>query len=69
MEREIVESTNVASIGYDPATSTLEVAFNSGSVYQYSDVPADVFTKFLSAESKGKFLNSVIKSEYDAHKV
>ncbi|MCP5738016.1 KTSC domain-containing protein, partial [Klebsiella pneumoniae] len=27
-------------MGYDPATSTLEIAFHGGGIYQYARVPA-----------------------------
>ena len=64
MNRIPVVSSNVASGGYDPMTHTLEVEFNSGSVYQYFDVPQGVYDAFMSAESKGGFLNSDIKGVY-----
>ena len=34
MYRESVESSNIASIGYDEASRTLEVEFLNGSVYE-----------------------------------
>jgi hypothetical protein len=39
MERHSVTSSNVKSIGYDASSSTLEVEFNSGGIYQYYSVP------------------------------
>ena len=35
MMRIPVASSNVATVGYDEATNTLEVEFKDGSVYQY----------------------------------
>jgi uncharacterized protein len=64
MERIPVESSNVASIGYDSDTSTLEVEFQSGSVYQYFDVPEHVFDGFVQAPSKGQYLNHEIRDAY-----
>ena len=43
MNRSPVSSINVASVGYDGSTLTLEVEFLSGSVYQYFDVPNAVY--------------------------
>ena len=44
MERQNVESSLAISVGYDPATSTLEIEFKtSGAVWQYYDVPESVF--------------------------
>lgn len=45
--------------------SVLQIRFNSDSVYQYSDVPADVFDSLLRSVSKGLYFNSYIKDVYD----
>ena len=59
-----VSSSNIAAIGYIASAQILQVDFSSGARYRYYDVPAAVFTAFLNAPSKGRFLNHVIKSEY-----
>jgi len=64
MERFPVNSSNVASAGYDNATATLEVEFNNGHIYQYFDVPGQVYEEFRQAPSPGQFLNSSIKGAY-----
>ena len=64
MERISVQSSNVAEVGYDPNTMTLEVAFHSGGIYQYFDVPGSLFQEMLQAESVGRFLNLYIKNSY-----
>jgi hypothetical protein len=64
MERINVASSNINSIGYDEATNTLEVEFQSGSIYQYSGVPEDEYEGLLSASSKGRYLNTHIKDRY-----
>lgn len=61
MERTPVESSTVASIGYDPNDATMEVEFHTGAVYLYYDVPQDFFASFMAAESKGQFANLVLK--------
>ncbi len=57
-------SSNVAEIGYDAPTMTLEVAFHDGSVYQYFDVPERVYQEFMRADSKGKFQNANIRYNF-----
>ena len=64
MIRTPVDSSNVAEIGYDLSTQTLEVQFKDGNVYQYFDVPQNVYDSLLSANSKGQFLNREIKVNY-----
>jgi uncharacterized protein DUF87/KTSC domain-containing protein len=64
MNREPVSSSNVASIGYDPQTMTLEVEFLSGAVYQYFDVPEDEYASLVGADTVGGYLNRNIKGRY-----
>lgn len=64
MKRIPVTSSNIAQVGYDPETQTLEVEFHSGAVYQYFDVPQSVYDALMNAESIGGFLNSQIKGVY-----
>ena len=64
-EMQYVDSSNVEAIGYDAATQQLHVRFlKSGLTYIYYDVEAWVFEEFLQADSKGIFLNSRIKPNY-----
>ncbi len=64
MIRTPVSSSNIASIGYDQKTQTLEVEFLKSGVYQYFDVPQAVYEEFIKAESKGKYLANQIKGNY-----
>jgi hypothetical protein len=64
MEQIPVDSSNIASIGYDPGSQTLQVEFQGGRVYQYFDVPEGVFQEFLAASSKGKFFHANIKGSF-----
>ena len=64
MERTPIDSTNLASVGYDPGSRTLEVEFQGGRVYQYFDVPPTRFRELLQADSAGRVLNTRIKGTY-----
>lgn len=54
MERSRVESSVIASIGYDAATSVLEVEFHNGGVYRYFLVPPSVYRALAGAASIGR---------------
>jgi len=69
MDRTTVSSSNLRSIGYEPESSTLEVEFNSGSVYQYHGVPQEVFDSLMQAGSKGTCFNANIKNSYGTTKL
>lgn len=62
--RHTVPSSNVAEIGYDADSRTLEVMFRNGAVYQYFEVPQAVWEELDRASSAGSYLNSVIKGAY-----
>ena len=64
-EMIFVDSSNVEAIGYDPATRELHVRFvKSGETYVYYEVEEWVFEDFKRSDSKGTFLNTVIKVQY-----
>jgi hypothetical protein len=65
MEREAVSSSNLASVGYNPETETLEVEFaKTGRVYEYYNVPQFMYDRLLNASSIGTFFNVEIKNSY-----
>ncbi|WP_353507351.1 KTSC domain-containing protein [Gimibacter soli] len=57
-------SSNIASLRYDDVTSTLEVTFLSGAVYQYYDVPSNIWDGLKNAGSKGTFMHQSVKGYY-----
>lgn len=61
MDRRYVSSSNIASIGYDSIAQVLEVEFLNGAVYQYYDVPEELYEGLMAANSHGKNLNEFIK--------
>lgn len=63
-----VESSNIASIGYDAAKQKLAVGFKGGGLYTYNGVPAELYEEFLSAPSVGSFFHSNIRNAFDVEK-
>ncbi len=69
MERYAVASSNNTSVGYDATTETLEVEFLNGSIYQYYNVPPQMYEQLMQEGSKGRFLNTYIKNAYPYSRV
>ncbi|MEM4204933.1 MAG: KTSC domain-containing protein [Candidatus Methanomethylicaceae archaeon] len=69
MLRHQVESSNLRSVGYDEATRTLEIEFHSGGIYQYYDVPPEVYQELLCAPSLGKYFHAHIRNIYQYKRV
>jgi hypothetical protein len=59
-----VTSTAISQIEYDELSQELIVTFTSSRVYTYYGVPRDVYSRFLCAESKGRFFNEYVKDRY-----
>lgn len=69
MKREIVSSSNLASIGYDSENEILEIEFNHGGVYQYFNVPEEVYEELISADSHGRYFAANIRNDYEYQKI
>ena len=62
MNRAPVNSSNVASIGFE--AGVLEVEFTSGRVYQYFGVPASVYNILMLSPSVGESFDEDVKGKY-----
>lgn len=62
MKREIVRSSNLASIGYDESSEILEIEFLNGGIYQYLNVPVDVYEELMNAKSHGTYFSANIRN-------
>lgn len=68
-EMIIVQSSNVASIGYDTDTQTLYVQFLNGNIYMYKGVPIFEFENLRTASSVGSYLNRNFKNVYPYERI
>jgi hypothetical protein len=59
-----VKSTLLASVTYDIGESLLQIEFHDGAIYRYFAVPAAIHNGLLTADSKGSYFNSHIRSRF-----
>jgi len=64
MDRQSVKSSNILSIGYDLETQTLEIEFRDGGIYQYYNVPENIYSGLMNTNSHGSFFHTNIKNTY-----
>jgi hypothetical protein len=69
IQRQPVNSSDIASIGYDDASETLEIEFKATGVYRYFSVPKNVYDEFARTPSPGKFFLQHIKAKYAWEKI
>lgn len=63
-----VASSNLWAVDYNPQTRTLTIQFRSGRIYEYYNVPQNVFDGLLAAPSKGRYHHRYIK-RYSYHRI
>ena len=61
-------STVISKYYYKPDLQILTIVYVSGMVYDYLDVPQEIFDEFRAAYSKGIYLNKNIKPFFKYNK-
>ncbi len=70
MKRIPVDSSNLASVGYEESQQILEVEFTHGGIYQYFSVSVSVYEGLMQASSHGQYFDqNVKKANYKYKKV
>jgi hypothetical protein len=62
-------SSVISTINYDPATAILRITFVSGVVYDYKNVPEEIYKALKTSGAKGIYLNRHIKGRYQFEKI
>ncbi|MCP2231158.1 MULTISPECIES: KTSC domain-containing protein [Erwinia] len=64
MHFQTVISSRITSISYFSLEKVLEVAFVDSLTYQFIKVSEKTHNDFITAKSKGRFFDGVIKGKY-----
>lgn len=65
MQRRIVKSSIIQSIGYDKEKQVLEIEFRTGEVRGYREVPQELYNEMKEAKSLGKFYLKYIRKKFE----
>lgn len=68
-EHGFVGSSMLNACAYDDEAKELTVQFSNGKIYVYEDVPVETYRELISADSAGRYFNSVkkgLKQKVDA---
>ena len=63
-----VKSSVITNAWYKPSIASLVIDYQNGSSYEYINVPYFVFEGLRSAESKGNFINTHLKTKFEFKK-
>ena len=69
MERIPVQSSNLATIGYDSETETLEITFLKSGIYEYRNVPQIIYDELMNSPSHGSYFSREIKNTYPCERI
>jgi len=58
------ESTTLSRIWYEPITRVLAVEFRSGGIYEFYDVPTEVYEQMFAAPRKGLFITQQLRGHF-----
>lgn len=62
-------SSHIAETSYDQDNEALTVTFSDGRQYVYQGVPRGRYTSFITAPSKGRAFNALIRDGYPYEEV
>ena len=69
MERLMVVSDVIYSIGYNAKKSDLEVVMKDGSAYLYLGVPANIYLEMMNSTTLDAYFEKKIKMQYVFNKM
>lgn len=69
LAEEEVLSSWISELNYAPQTGDIIMSLFNGSRYKISNTHENVFKRWLSSPSKGKFWHRNIKNLYMVHKI
>jgi hypothetical protein len=64
MNRDVVTSSVIATVGYDRNARRLEIGFRSGTTYSYYLVPERIYSELMAADSKGNYFSKHIRGKF-----
>lgn len=64
-----VNSKSIHHVGYDPGMQRLFLDYRGDRLYEYFDVPDELYVRLLNATSIGRFVNYAIKPHYHCKEI
>jgi hypothetical protein len=64
IQRDPVQSSALATVGYSKRLHALEIEFRDGLAYRYLGVSPEIYQDFTEANSKARYYNQHIRGRY-----
>ena len=69
VDRQPVKSRILRSVGYNDSAKILEIEFQNGQIYQFSDVPPKVYADLMRSGEIGKYFSEKIRPRFQSKQV
>ena len=69
MHRTPVSSVDISQVGYHQDSEILEIQFSKGGIYQFFNVPSNVYDNLMTAPSKDDYYHSCIGSRFPCTRI
>ncbi len=69
VERQPVKSRILRSVGYDDSVKILEIEFQNGQIYRFSDVPPKVHGDLMHSDEIGKYFSEKVRPKFQSKQV
>jgi hypothetical protein len=64
MDRISVNHNEFRTVGYEPLELLMEVEFQDGRIYLFSDIPMALYDSFIAADNMSDFYHTHIEDQY-----
>ncbi len=69
LSKTFTNSSNLEHAKYDETNQKLTIGFKTGALYEYTDVPMDVWEGLINASSAGSFFHQAIRGAFNYARV
>ena len=69
MHRIPVSSPDIAAVGYDEDSETLEIEFSRGEICQFYNVPPAVFDELMKSPAKEQYYHARIAERFPSSRI
>lgn len=64
-----VSSSRIEAVGYDERLKLLHIQFVNGSLYEYYNVPKNIYVGLITASSAGEYFHEYVRGVYQFSKI
>ena len=64
MDRQIVDTSHIRKVAFEPRGEELEIEFADGGIYRYQMVPREIYQELMEADSKTSYFTQTINERF-----